>query len=300
MNRPGRATRARLVVPTSGFPAWIVLCAVLVWPARIVAAPAPPTRIVSLTPHLTELLFAIGAGDRVVATVDFADFPAAAQALPRVGSGARLDLEALRALQPDLVLAWRSGNPLAQVEQVERLGIRVVWSESRRLGDVADELERLGALVGTPQRAAAVATAYRQRLERLRARFADRPPVRVFYQFWDQPMMTLNDDHLVGDVLRLCGAVNVFGDLPDLVPRVAAEAVLAADPDVIVIGAPEADVVAWGAKWTAFPGLRAVRTGNLIGADPDLLNRATPRTLDGAQALCAALDLARQRLENLP
>lgn len=267
----------------------------LAWPT-LVAAADPPTRIVSLTPHLTELLFAIGAGDRVIATVDFADYPAAARALPRVGSGARLDLEALRALQPDLVLAWRSGNPLAQVEQVARLGIRVVWSESRRLGEVADELERLGALVGLRAQAGAVATTYRQRLERLRARFAERPPVRVFYQFWDQPPMTLNDDHLVGDVLRLCGAVNVFGDLPDLVPRVAVEAVLAADPDVIVIGAPAADVAAWGAKWAAFPGLRAVRTGNVIGADPDLLNRATPRTLDGAEALCAALDAARGRL----
>jgi iron complex transport system substrate-binding protein len=289
LTAPGRAGRA-LAVVLGG----------LLTGAVMADGTAPPARIVSLTPHLTELLFAIGAGDRIVATVDFADYPVAARDLPRVGSGARLDLEALRALQPDLVLAWRSGNPLAQVEQVARLGIRVVWSESRRLGDVADELERLGALVGTPRRAAAVAAAYRQRLGRLRARFAERPPVRVFYQFWDQPPMTLNDDHLVGDVLRLCGAVNVFGDLPDLVPRVAVEAVLAADPDVIVIGAPEADVVAWGAKWTAFPGLRAVRAGNVIGADPDLLNRATPRTLDGAQALCAALDQARRRLQNLP
>jgi iron complex transport system substrate-binding protein len=289
LTAPGRAGRA-LAVVLGG----------LLTGAVMADGTAPPARIVSLTPHLTELLFAIGAGDRIVATVDFADYPVAARDLPRVGSGARLDLEALRALQPDLVLAWRSGNPLAQVEQVERLGIRVVWSESRRLDAVADELERLGALVGTPQRAAAVAAAYRRRLERLRARFAERPPVRVFYQFWDQPPMTLNDDHLVGDVLRLCGAVNVFGDLPDLVPRVAVEAVLAADPDVIVIGAPEADVVAWGAKWTAFPGLRAVRAGNVIGADPDLLNRATPRTLDGAQALCAALDQARRRLQNLP
>jgi iron complex transport system substrate-binding protein len=289
LTAPGRAGRA-LAVVLGG----------LLTGAVMADGTAPPARIVSLTPHLTELLFAIGAGDRIVATVDFADYPVAARDLPRVGSGARLDLEALRALQPDLVLAWRSGNPLAQVEQVERLGIRVVWSESRRLDAVADELERLGALVGTPQRAAAVAAAYRRRLERLRARFAERPPVRVFYQFWDQPPMTLNDDHLVGDVLRLCGAVNVFGDLPDLVPRVAVEAVLAADPDAIVIGAPEADVAAWGAKWTAFHGLRAVRAGNVIGADPDLLNRATPRTLDGAQALCTALDRARRRLEELP
>jgi len=264
------------------------------------AESGPASRIVSLTPHLTELLYAIGAGDHLVGTVDFADYPEAAHALPRVGSGSRLDLEAIRALRPDLVLAWRSGNPVAQVEQVERLGIRVVWSESRRLGEVADELERLGRLVGLEEQAGVVAAAYRRRLSGLGAIYGGRPPVRVFYQFWDTPPMTLSDDHLVGDVLRLCGAINVFGDLPDLAPRISVEAVLAADPEVIVIGAPGSDVTAWGAKWAKFTGLRAVRAGNVIGANPDLLNRATPRTLDGAETLCESLDEARERLATIP
>ena len=257
---------------------------------------AYPARIVSLTPHLTELLFSVGVGDRIVGVVDFSDYPEAARALPSVGSGARLDLEALRALQPDLVLAWRSGNPRAQVEQVERLGIRVVWSESRRLGDVAEELERLGQLVGTQTRAKAVAQAYRERLAALDARYAQRTALRVFYQFCDTPSMTLSDQHLVGDALRLCGAVNVFGDLDELAPRISVEAVLAADPEAIVIGAPEADVAAWGGKWRNYPGLRAVVADNVIGIDPDLLNRATPRTLDGVETLCEALDGARTRI----
>ena len=278
----------------------LLLPLLLAWSGATFSDAGHPDRIVALTPHLTELLYAIGAGDRLVATVDFADYPDAARELPRVGSGSRLDLEAIRALKPDLVLAWRSGNPLAQVEQVERLGIRVVWSESRRLGQVADELERLGTLVGAEARASAAASAYRARLDGLRARYAGREPVRVFYQFWAEPPMTLNDDHLVGDALALCGAVNVFGDLPDLAPRVSVEAVVAADPDAIVIGAPDADVQDWAAGWRRFAGLRAVRADNLLGVNPDLLNRATPRTLDGVEALCEVLDGARGRLAGLP
>ena len=282
----GRGLRSRL--------AWLCILGICTWGAAHAGGP----RIVTLTPHLTELLFAVGAGDWIVGAVDFSDHPEAARALPRVGSGARLDLEAIRALRPDLVLAWQSGNPRAQVEQVERLGIRVVWSETRRLGDVANELERLWRIVGTKAQAASVAEAYRERLADLEQRYAERTPLRVFYQFWDAPVMTLSDAHLVGDALRLCGAVNVFGDLDELAPRISIEAVLAADPEAIVIGAPAADVVAWGARWQGYPGLAAVATDNVIGVDPDLLNRATPRTLDGVEALCEALDAARERLKH--
>ena len=267
-------------------------------PGVVLAQEMAIRRIITLTPHLTELLFAVDAGARIVGTVDFSDYPDAATKLPRIGSGSRLDLEAIRALKPDLVLAWRSGNPLAQVEQVEKLGIRVVWSESRRLDEVADELERLGRLVGTERQAGSVAQAYRERLSGLESRYSDRTPLRVFYQFWNTPPMTLSDQHLVGDALRLCGAVNVFGDLDELAPRISVEAVLVADPEAIVIGAPEADVVAWGGRWKGYPDLRAVVSDNIIGINPDLLNRATPRTLDGVESLCEALDGARERLRH--
>ncbi|HEY5718940.1 MAG TPA: cobalamin-binding protein [Gammaproteobacteria bacterium] len=259
------------------------------------AAVAATLRIAALTPHLVEQLYAAGAGERLVAAVDFSDYPPEARRLPSLGQSGRVDLEALVALQPDLVVGWSSGNSPQQLAQIEALGIRVYRSEPRSLAEIADELEALGRLAGTEATANAAAARYREGLARLREAHAGRRSLRVFYQIWDQPLMTVNGAHMISDALALCGAVNLFAELPELVPRISSEAVLAADPDAIVIGVPAAQADTWRAAWLVHADLRAVRDRAVVTVNPDLLHRATTRALDGVAELCGGLEAVRDR-----
>lgn len=262
---------------------------------REVVLKGPAQRVVSLSPHLTEILFHIGAGERVVGTVSFSDYPETAAELPVVGSAGQLDLERILSLGPDLVVAWQSGNPARQVARLEALGIPVYRNEPRRLEDLAVTLERLSRLTGTGDTGHARAQALRSRAQDLRAAHADRPPVRLFYQIWDKPLMTINDAHLIGEVIGLCGGVNVFGDETALAPRVSREAVLVANPEVIVAGGSGEDNRAWLEDWRRWQGLTAVQRDNLFFIPPSLIQRHTPRILEGAERLCHHLDEARAR-----
>ncbi len=260
--------------------------------------PRAARRIVSLAPHVTELLYAAGAGSRLVATVEYSDYPPQARTLPSVGSGARLDLERIVALRPDLVIGWASGNPAGQLERLRRLGLPLFLSEPRRLEDIARKLEMFGRLAGSEAAADAAAAAFRARLTTLARNYAQRPVVRVFYEIWDQPLVTINGRQIISDVLRLCGGENVFAALPVLAPTVAIEAVLAADPEAIIAsGASAASGArpAWLDAWTRWPRLTAAARGNLFAVDADLMQRQTPRLLDGAGQVCADLEAARAR-----
>lgn len=253
----------------------------------------PARRIVSLAPYLSELLFAAGAGKAVVGASEFSDYPEAAAAVIRVGGGTGLDLEAILALQPDLVVAWQSGNPVNQVERLRSLGLTVFLSEPRQLLDVPDTLLRLGRLAGTEAVAKAAADSFTGRYLQLEKHYASRPTVSVFYQIWEQPLMTLNGEHLFTDVLRLCGGRNVFAELPALAPQVDIEAVLAADPEVIVVAVDEQDS-ALLAAWQRWPSLSAVQNAHVHAVTRERLVRHTPRILEGAEELCAILEGVRK------
>ncbi|RKP44846.1 cobalamin-binding protein [Trinickia fusca] len=260
---------------------------------------APATRVVSLAPHVTELVYAAGGGTRLVGAVSYSDYPSAAKSLPRVGSNTAIDLERIVALKPDLIVVWRHGNDSRAFERLKALGIPIFHSEPHRLEDVATNVERLGKLLDTSPTADAAARAYRADIAHLRARYAQRPSVTVFYQVWDRPLMTLNGTHIVSDVIALCGGRNVFGELAPLVPTVSTEAVLAANPEAIVTakaGAtkPDAPLPSLDA-WRAWPTLTAVARGNLFAIDGDLINRPGPRLAQGAAQLCEDLELARSR-----
>ena len=260
-----------------------------------VVLPAPARRVISMAPHVTELLFAAGGGARIVGAMNFSDFPPAAKNLPLVGSNDLVDIERVLALRPDLLIVWQSGNTARQIEQLRRLGVPLFFSEPHRLDDVADSLERFGRMLGTEAVAQEAAGQYRQKIAALAARYAARPVVRVFYQIWDRPLYTLNGRHIVSAAIGLCGGENVFGALAVVAPSVSIEAVLAANPEVI-FGADQHDPAAAGIRlWQAYPGLLAVRQGNLFTLDGELLSRAAPRMADGVAALCEKLELARQR-----
>ncbi len=253
----------------------------------------PAQRIVSLAPHVTELLFSVGVGGRIVGVVEYSDYPPAAKALPRVGSYNAVDMERILALRPDLVIAWASGNPPALIGQLRSLGLTVFLSEPRSLEDVASNLERLGKLAGTQVTAQPVAAGFRKRLADLRTRYAGRAPVSVFYQVWRRPLTTVNGEHLISKVIRLCGGRNVFADLPALAPKLDIEAVLVADPSAIVAGVRVPGDSEWRQGWLRWTQLRAVKNHHLIAIPADFLQRHTLRILDGAEQLCEALDEVR-------
>lgn len=255
---------------------------------------APAQRIISLAPNLAELAYAAGAGDKLVGTVDFSDYPEAAKKVPRIGNYASFDIESIIAAKPDLVLVWQSGNAAASVEQMRKLKLPLFIVEPKGLNDIPRNLERIGLLAGTQTQANAAARDFRQRLAGLQARYAGRTPVRMFYEIWDKPLMTVNGKQIISDVMRLCGGENVFAGLNALASVISVEAVLAANPDVIVTGGMGTRNASWLESWKKWPQLSATAHGNLFFIDPDLLQRETPRLLDGAEQLCKVLDRARQ------
>jgi len=257
-----------------------------------VSVPSPPQRIVSLSPGITELLFALGVGARVVAVSDFSDYPAQALALPRVARAQGIDLERIAALRPDLVVTWGSGYSPALLAALRRLSAPVYLHEPRTLDAIATAIDRLGALTDAPA-APAIATAFRQRLRALREQYAGRSPVSVFYQVWASPVMTLTGRHLTSDVLRSCGARNVFEELAPLVATVGVESVLAARPQMIITA--EAGALDRGALdgWRQYADLPAVARGQLVTLDADQIDRAALRILDVTQILCERVEQAR-------
>ncbi|RJG01455.1 cobalamin-binding protein [Noviherbaspirillum sedimenti] len=260
---------------------------------RTLALSTPARRIVSLAPHATELLYAAGAGEQVVGVSEFSDYPQKARQVPRIGGGGALDLERIVALKPDLVVAWRSGNSAVQIARLKNLGIPIFESEPRDFAAIASNIERLAQLAGTETAGHAAASAFRARLDLLSTRFAGRAPVRVFYQVWDKPLMTLNGQHMVSAVMRLCGGRNIFDSLPQLAPMVGVEAVVRADPEVIMGDSAERNNAP--SAWRRFPKMTAVERGNLFVIDPDLLTRPGPRIIDGAEQMCQQLETARSK-----
>jgi iron complex transport system substrate-binding protein len=256
----------------------------------------PARRVVTLAPNLTELVFDLGAGERVLATVQFSNYPDAAKRIPRIGSSGSLNLEAMLAYRPDLVLAWRSGNNPQQIETIERLGIPVYRSEPQRLQDIAVTLEKLGRLLGRETQGEALARQLRQGIAQLRNHYAGRPMLSGFYQIWEQPLYTVNGRHIISDVMRLCGIRNVFADDPVLAPVVSLESVIARNPQMIISGGSGGSAAHALAKWRDWPSLTAVRAHNLFHIDADLMQRDTPRILEGARRLCQQAQLARQHL----
>jgi iron complex transport system substrate-binding protein len=259
---------------------------------RPAAAETAP-RIVSLSPHITELLFAAGAGDRIVGIDDASDYPAAVAGIPRVGEPAALDVEGLLKLKPTLIVLWDSGTPARRKAELESLKLNLYVTDQHHLDDIGATLLEFGRLAGTEAVAAAAARGYRSGLAQLRTQYADRPRLKVFYQVWDRPLYTLSGRHVVSEVLSLCGGDNVFGDLSTLAPEIDKEAVLSRNADVILVAATGAEGARQVAEWDRFGNLRAVQNHHVFTVDPSLLGRMAPRILDGVREVCRLLDAAR-------
>jgi iron complex transport system substrate-binding protein len=246
----------------------------------------PPQRIISLTPHLTELLFAVGAGTQVVGVDSASDYPAAAQSLPRVGDFSRINFERILALKPDLVLVWMGGNRTADIHGLKKMGVPVLHTQATQLKDVARLLRLIGNVSGHAGQGEAAARDFTTRLSALKGGASQHPPVDVFYQVWDRPLMTVGGTHWISDALTLCGARNVFADLRALSPVVSLEAVLQRSPELIVSGTDAPDVQR---QWQRYASLPAVKNQAFVRLDADRLHRLTPRLIEGVAELCVAV-----------
>jgi iron complex transport system substrate-binding protein len=260
---------------------------------HVIKLDKPAQRVIALAPHIVEMVYAVGGGDALVGAVSYSDYPKAAIDVPRVGSYKNFSNESILRLRPDLVLAWHSGNGEANVKKIKELGLTVYWTEPRTLKGVGKSLRDIGILLGESQQGQA-ADDFEKSLQNLQEKYSHKKPVSVFYEVWNQPLQTLNGKHLISDVISLCGGINVFANEAALAPKLSVESVLHADPQVIVASGMAIERPEWLDEWLVWPQLQSVKNKQLYFIPPDLIQRHTPRVLQGARLLCEQLDKARE------
>lgn len=246
----------------------------------------PATRIISLAPDITENLFAIGAGENIVGVIAGSDFPAKAQFKALVGSYSGLDLEKMISLKPDLVVTWSNSFP-RQISILRNLHIPIYVVAPVQLEDVPRTLNNLGCLTNHRQKASAIANRFSQQLLQLKSRYQNSKPHKVFYQLGPYSLMTLNKKSWVNQAISLCGGKNIFADLPMITPEVTWEALIIANPDIIIADSEHNN---WQQKWRQWPMIAAVKNNRLFNVQPDLIERAGPRLIDGVKTLCGLIN----------
>ena len=252
----------------------------------------PAQRIITLAPHLTEQVFSAGGGERIVATVNYSNFPEAANELLVIGSYKKISYEMVVGLNPDLILTF-GGNGWEMINRLRDLNYTVYVDEPRELEDVASTLTRLGKLLGTESITDVETSRFTERLEKLRRQYSEQQSLRVFYEVWNKPLVTINGKHLISSVMRLCGGQNIFSDALPMAPRISVETVVRRDPHVIIASGHGDQRPDWLDEWENWPSITAVKQGHLYFIPPDILQRHTVRILDGAERMCEFLNLAR-------
>jgi iron complex transport system substrate-binding protein len=258
----------------------------------------PAERIITLAPNLAELVFAAGAGAQLKAVVEYSDFPAQVKQIPRIGDAFRIDLERIIELEPDLVIAWKSGNPQTALQKLELLGTTVWQIEITRPEEIADAVENISHAAGTQSVGQTVARQLRSKLADLRRQNADKSPVDFFYQIAPRPLYTINGRHIISRSLEVCGGVNIFSGLPTLAPQISRESVIFANPRAMIAPEISGDPPAL-AVWQDWPRLQAVQNKTMLYLPADEISQATPRLLDSIDLACKLLDKVRSTTQQV-
>lgn len=256
-------------------------------------ASQPAQRIIALTPHATELLFSVGAGKHIVGVVEYSDFPAEAKSIARIGNYAGLNIEAIIALQPDLIIYWPEGNPARDIERLKQLNMPLFASDPNTFEEIAEDIKRFGVLTFHQENGQEIATDFLAEVETLRKKNKDKKKLNVFFQVWDKPLLSQNGDTFISRVISLCGGENIFADLRIKSPQISIEAVLSADPDIILAGAKSGQRPDWLDSWQQYSFLSAVKNKQLQTVNADLIHRPTLRLLEAAEQVCTIFDDAR-------
>lgn len=253
-------------------------------------------RIIVLAPHSVEMLFRLDAGDMIVGTTEYSDYPEAANAIPRIGAHTGINMEKVLALEPDLIIAWESGNPKKDLEQMDKLGLNVYRSKTDSISDIPKEFIYLGKLIGKEAKAKEVVEDFNARLEQIRQANAHKSKVPFFYQLWLEPLRTLTEGSWINPILSYCGGVNIFPAKGDMhYPQVSMENVLLNMPEAIIIPSHHGAANVSADHWSNWPEIPAVKNENIYFINGDILHRYTYRILEGMEAVCAAFDEVRNK-----
>lgn len=258
-------------------------------------------RIISLAPHLTEMVYSAGAGDKLVGVVNYSDYPKEALNQPIIGSYNAINIEKIIELQPDLILTWRSGNRLQDFERLQslqaKLGFKVWESEVQTLTDIPKIIQQIGAMSGTEQIADKRAKDLQQQLTQLQAKYAHHRPVKTFYQIWNKPLITMGKSQFISQGILLCAGVNIFEDLGSLTGPVAMETVIIRDPEVLLMGGRESFQQEWLKTWQAYPNISAVKNQQIYLLNNSLYQRPTARFIEALEPLCQKIENARKSVD---
>jgi vitamin B12 transport system substrate-binding protein len=258
-----------------------------------VSSVAAEQRIVALAPHIVEMLFDIGVGENIVGTVSYADYPEAALKIPRIGGYHGIQIEKILELKPDVVIVWPSGNKESDIKTMEKMGLKIVYSQPNKLEDVASGLRKFGKLTGHEAQAEIVANAYLQRLLKLRQQYINIKPMKVFYQLWPEPMRTINKDTLINQLIEVCQGQNVFADNPTAYPQIGIENVIVAQPEVIILPEEKSKKEQPIINWQKWPEIPAAKHNRFVRINADLTHRFSTRMLDGIEEMCEKIDAFR-------
>ena len=250
-------------------------------------------RVISLSPGSTELIFAAGGGSRVVGVDEHSDYPAEVASIDRIGGYPNISVESIAALKPDLIVAWAGGNSPQLTAMLESLGIPLFYINPQSFSDVASAIRRLGVVFDAEALANQSADNVEQRYRAIVAQYENKKPVTVFYEVWNNPLMSINSNHIIHQVIDVCGGKNIYADAWTQVPRVSIESLIAANPEVISSSTFIKDGKTIEERWSQWHNISAVKNNAYISVSGDLISRPTPRALDAAQEFCEQLDVIR-------
>ena len=256
-----------------------------------------PQRIITVAPHLSEVVEAAGGANRLISVSAYSNFPESVKKLPITSDARSIDLEKMKSLRPDLIIYWRGGTPESQIESIKKTftSIQVMSVEPKKLTDIANDIETIGKLLGTETIAKNNADAFRAQITELKYQYQNKNKrkVRVFYQVWAQPLMTLNQDHLIADIINICGGEQLFAKEKLLVPTVSREAVVKANPEIIFTAVDTQQMKTDWSMWSSIPQLAATQKRAFIDIDGDMISRPSTRIMQGAKKICLEIDKIR-------
>jgi iron complex transport system substrate-binding protein len=263
-----------------------------------------PQRIITLAPHLSELVDSAGGSERLVGVSAYSNYPTSVKQLPITSDARSIDLEKMKSLRPDLIIYWRGGTSESQIQSIKKTfnkDVQFIAVEPKKLSDIATDIETIGKALGTDLIAKKNADVLRLKISELRNKENNQNKqtnisqrkVRVFYQVWAQPLMTLNKDHIISDIIQLCGGEQLFANEKVLVPTVSREAVIKANPEIIFTAVDNQKMSSDWSMWTSFPQLAATKNKAFVDLDGDIISRPSPRIMQGAQKICSEINRIR-------
>lgn len=257
--------------------------------------------IITLSPHLAEIVSELGATDQLIGVSDASNFPTSVKQIKRVADFQNINLELIKQLNPDIILIWKTGTSAKQQLALKSIfknsSTQLIETDASSLSEIATEFERLGKIIGKENQGKEIAIKFREKLKQIEIQNRNKPSVSVFYQAWPSPLMTLNGKHLISDMIRICSGKQIFSDQNILVPTVSIESVIQLNPEVILSASQNDDHkdIDNFSIWKKYPNLKVNQLKGYLNINGDIITRPTSRSLLATQEICSFLDEIRNK-----